>query len=86
MVRNTHQDEQQQQHYDCYVPTRHDDVGVTPSQFHSYADAVASLFLAISSDGVRWQILLSYVELVIYNVLGGTGEIKPFLRRCILQA
>ena len=57
---------------------------MTSSKFKKYADAVGELFLSIESEAVRWQILLSYIELVIYNVLVGTDKIKPFLTACVL--
>ena len=68
----------------CFDSVYETSAGVTSSKFEKYADAVGELFLSIESEAVRWQILLSYIELVIYNVLVGTDKIKPFLTACVL--
>lgn len=70
--------------HNCYPVASSVNDGVSPGRFSAYADTISGLFLDISNDGVRWQILLSYVELVIHNVLGGTDKIKPFLMQCVL--
>ena len=74
--------------YKCYDKNSLAEVekfGVNRLRFSDYADKVASLFLSIGEDGIRWQILLSYVELLIYNILGGVGELKPYLKACIAK-
>lgn len=52
-------------------------------RFAPAAKKLAALFRRMP-EAVRWQALLSYVELVAFHVLG-KGALKPFLRSCLLD-
>ncbi len=52
-------------------------------RFAPAAKTLAGLFRRMP-EAVRWQALLSYVELVAFHLLG-QGALKPFVRSCMLD-
>ena len=55
---------------------------VLAKNFEPHAGRVTSLFRRLPV-GVRWQVLQSYIELVVYNMLG-KRELVAFVRGCVL--